>query len=80
MTHGSVPDLIEEMDAICAGRCIWCERGLPHPDYSRCSRNERYAHAPVDNRCMSNQLVALLSMPSAGAAMWVAGRAIGSGV
>jgi hypothetical protein len=80
MAHGTVPNLMEELAAICAGRCICCERGLPHPDYSCCPHNERYAHAPIDNRCKMNQLEALLNTPSVGAAMGVAGRAIGSGV
>lgn len=54
MALGSVLDLMEELAAICAGRCIWCERNLPHLGYSRCSHIERYAHVDTDNRRMAS--------------------------
>lgn len=36
-------DLMAELKAILNGSCIWCEKGLPHPAYSRCPANERFA-------------------------------------
>ena len=32
--------LMDELMAIDNGSCIWCERKLPHPSRSRCSRKD----------------------------------------
>ncbi len=43
-TTGIKISLMDELAAICAGRCIWCEKNLPHPAYSQCSQRETIGH------------------------------------
>ncbi|MBA4388543.1 MAG: hypothetical protein C0404_11215 [Verrucomicrobia bacterium] len=36
-----IGNLIPELVAIRSGQCIWCQRGKPHPDYSKCPSANR---------------------------------------
>ncbi len=39
-TENTPITIIDELTAICAGRCVWCTMQKPHPAYSLCTHSE----------------------------------------
>jgi hypothetical protein len=67
-----IPDLMEELMAIRKGCCICCQRGLEHPNYSRCGR--RKENGGSDGRMVVERVV----VGPGGIAEYLARNSVGS--